>query len=160
MAANQEKDAAKGLRVLVFKIRSLANRQHRFKIGKNAEQLALTGVCIMHPKLNLVIVEGGEHSAKQYKKLMLNRVDWTENASSRDREGKQGQLRQWLMAEDEKGDLKDMSTNKCTLVFEGEVKTRAFRKWASKVCETDAEVREVLSRTKMENFWSQAKSMD
>lgn len=160
LAANQEKDAAKGLRVLVFKIRSLANGQHRFKIGKNAEQLALTGVCIMHPKLNLVIVEGGEHSAKQYKKLMLNRVDWTENASSRDREGKQGQLRQWLMAEDEKGDLKDMSTNKCTLVFEGEVKTRAFRKWASKVCETDAEVREVLSRTKMENFWSQAKSMD
>lgn len=160
LAANQEKDAAKGLRIMVFKVKSLANGQHRFKVGKNAEQMALTGVCIMHPRLNLVIVEGGEHSTKQYKKLMLNRIDWTENASSRDREGKQGQLRQWLMAEDEKGDLKDMSTNKCTLVFEGEVKTRAFRKWTSKVCETDAEVRETLSRTKMDNFWSQAKSMD
>jgi U4/U6 small nuclear ribonucleoprotein PRP3 len=158
LALNQQKDAAKGIHLMVFKIDSLANGQHRFKVQKNAEQLALTGTCIMHPKFNLVVVEGGEHSIKKYRKLMLNRIDWTENAPSRERDGGQ-QPREWLVAEDEKGDLKDTSLNECKLVFEGEEKGRAFRIWKSRVCETDAEAREILARHKMDNFWSLAKAM-
>jgi U4/U6 small nuclear ribonucleoprotein PRP3 len=159
LAANQEKDAAKGIHVLVFKIDSLANGSHRFKIAKNAEQHALTGICIMHPRFNLVIVEGGEHSVRQYKKLMLNRIDWAENSPTRVKEGKQEALAQWLKAEDERGELRDITLNKCVLVFEGEEKARAFRKWGSKVCETDSAAKEALSRAKMENFWTLAKSM-
>lgn len=158
LAANQEKDASKGLHLLVFKIGSLANGQHRFKVQKNAEQLALTGVCVMHPKFNLVIVEGGQWSINKYKKLMCNRIDWTENVPSRDQQ-KQSQQRDWLMAEDGKGTLKDMTSNYCKLVFEGEVKTRVFKRWTSKVAETDAEARDILTRSKMENFWSTARSM-
>ncbi|KAF7546741.1 hypothetical protein G7Z17_g8225 [Cylindrodendrum hubeiense] len=157
LSTNQQKDADKGIHILVFKISSLANGQHRYKIGVNAEQMALSGICVMHPKFNLVIVEGGEWSIKKYKKLMLNRIDWTENSPSRDRDGKQGAVHDWLVAENDKGELKDMSMNECKLVFEGEQKARAFRKWGSKVCETDAEAREALSRTKMDNFWSLAK---
>ncbi|KAF4988385.1 hypothetical protein FGRMN_9804 [Fusarium graminum] len=157
LATNQEKDAEKGIHILVFKIGSLANGQHRYKIGVNAEQLALTGTCIMHPKFNLVIVEGGEWSINKYKKLMLNRIDWTENSPSRDRDGKQGGTRDWLLAEKDNGELKDMSMNECKLVFEGEEKARAFRKWGSKVCETDSEARDALARTKMNNFWQLAK---
>ncbi|KAF5657369.1 U4 u6 small nuclear ribonucleoprotein [Fusarium heterosporum] len=157
LATNQEKDAEKGIHMLVFKIGSLANGQHRYKIGVNAEQLALTGTCIMHPKFNLVIVEGGEWSINKYKKLMLNRIDWTENSPSRDRDGKQGGTRDWLLAEKDNGELKDMSMNECKLVFEGEEKARAFRKWGSKVCETDSEARDALARTKMNNFWQLAK---
>ncbi|CAM1509236.1 Fc.00g029750.m01.CDS01 [Cosmosporella sp. VM-42] len=157
LATNQQKDAEKGIHILVFKITSLANGQHRYKIGVNADQLALTGICIMHPKFNLVIVEGGEWSIKKYKKLMLNRIDWTENVPSRDKDGKQGAVRDWLLAEKDNGELKDMSMNECKLVFEGEQKARSFRKWGSKVCETDAEAREALTRTKMDNFWSLAK---
>ncbi|ROT34941.1 U4/U6 small nuclear ribonucleo protein Prp3 [Sodiomyces alkalinus F11] len=159
LAANQEKDAAKGVHVVVFKIDSLANGQQRFKIGKNAEQHALTGVCIMHPRLNLVVAEGGEHSIKKYKKLMLERIDWTENVPSRDKGARQQAAREWLSAETEEGELKDMSQNQCKLVFEGEQKTRVFRKWGSKVCESDGEAKEVLSRTKMETFWTLAKSV-
>jgi len=159
LALNQDKDAAKGIHILVFKIDSLASGSHRFKIAKNAEQHALTGVCIMNPRFNLVIVEGGEYSIRQYKKLMLSRIDWTENSPTRVKEGKQEELAQWLKAEDEKGELKDISLNKCILVFEGEEKARAFRKWGSKVCETDAAAREALSRAKMENMWTQAKTM-
>ncbi|KAF5670671.1 U4 u6 small nuclear ribonucleoprotein [Fusarium denticulatum] len=157
IATNQQKDAEKGIHMLVFKIGSLANGQHRYKIGMNAEQLALTGICVMHPKFNLVIVEGGEWSIKKYKKLMLNRIDWTENSPSRDRDGKQGATRDWLLAEKDNGELKDMSMNECKLVFEGEEKARAFRKWGSKVCETDSEARDALARTKMDNFWQLAK---
>lgn len=114
----------------------------------------------MHPKLNLVIVEGGEHSIRNFRKLMMQRIDWTENAASRERQGaKQGAIRDWLLAENEEGKLKDMSFNECKLIFEGEQNSRGFRKWTSKVCETDAEARDQLSRAKMDNFWSLAKSM-
>ncbi|OAA76325.1 U4/U6 small nuclear ribonucleoprotein [Akanthomyces lecanii RCEF 1005] len=158
LAANQQKDAEKGIHVLVLKINSLANGQHRYKIGVNAEQLSLTGTCIMHPKFNLLVVEGGSWAINKYKKLMLNRIDWTENAPSRDKDGKNA-TRDWLLAEDAKGELKDMSLNRCTLVFEGEQKARGFRKWGSKVCETDTEARDALSRAKMESFWTLAKGM-
>ncbi|KAI1411782.1 PRP3-domain-containing protein [Hypoxylon sp. FL1857] len=158
LAANQEKDAAKGLHMLVFKINSLANGQHRYKININADQLALTGLVIMHPKQNLVIVEGGEWSIKHYKKLMLNRINWTENLPSREKDAQNEALKQWLKAENEDGGLKDLAENQCKLIFEGEIKSRAFRKWGSKVCETDSEAREVLSKSKLENFWNLAKS--
>jgi len=159
LAANQEKDASKGLHIMVFKIGSLANGRNRYKIGVNAEQLALTGICIMHPKFCLVVAEGGAWSMAKFRKLLLNRIDWTENAPSRDKEEKQVALRQWLMAEDEKGMLKDLTTNYCVPVFDGEIKARAFRKWGSRVVETESEARDALSRVKMESFWGQAKSM-
>lgn len=158
LANKQQMDAEKGIHVAVFKINSLANGQHRYKIGVNAEQLALTGTCIMHPKFNLVVVEGGEHSLNKYKKLMLNRIDWTENAPSRDKSNKSGVVRDWLLAEKENGELKDMSLNECKLIFEGEEKVRGFRKWGSKVCETDSEARDALARAKMDSFWQMAKS--
>jgi U4/U6 small nuclear ribonucleoprotein PRP3 len=160
LALNQEKDAAKGIRLMVFKIDNLSNGSHRFKIAKNAEQMALTGICVTHPRFNLVIVEGGEHSIRFYRKLMLQRIDWTENSPTRIKEGTKAEaLQDWLKAEDEKGELKDMSLNKCVLVFEGEEKARAFRKWGSKVCETDSAAREALQRAKMENFWTVAKNL-
>ncbi|KAL2127036.1 hypothetical protein VTI74DRAFT_11439 [Chaetomium olivicolor] len=166
LAANQAKDAAKGIHVLVFKIGSLANGQHRYKININATQNGLSGVCIMHPKFSLVIVEGGEHSINNYKKLMLRRIDWTESLPSREKDaavtpggnGQAAAAREWLKAEDEKGQLKDLSANKCVLVFEGESKAPAFKKWGSKVCETDQEAREFLAQRKMDNFWTQAKN--
>ncbi|WEW54915.1 U4/U5/U6 small nuclear ribonucleoprotein prp3 [Emydomyces testavorans] len=162
LAKQQEKDALKGIYVTVYRIDSLANGRHRFKISRNAEQHALSGICIMNPKFNLVIVEGGYHSINAYKKLMLNRIDWTENAGPNDvREGNREALASWLAAEDEKtGELKDLSLNTCTLVWEGEEKARAFRKWlGARVCETDASAKDALSRAKMENFWTLAKSM-
>ncbi|KAL8355460.1 hypothetical protein RB601_000996 [Gaeumannomyces tritici] len=158
-AANQEKDAAKGLHLMVFRINSLANGQHRYKVAVNAEQHALTGICIMHPRLSLVIVEGGSWGISKYKKLMLNRINWTENTPPREKEATgRGPARDWLSPQDDKGALKDLSSNECRLIFDGEVKSRAFRKWGSKVCETDAEARSLLEKVKMANFWTLAKT--
>jgi U4/U6 small nuclear ribonucleoprotein PRP3 len=162
LAVQQDRDASKGIHMSVYRIGSLTNGRHRFKISKNAEQHALSGICIMHPKLNLVIVEGGYHSINAYKKLMLNRIDWTENAGpNMVREGNREALASWLAADDEKtGELKDLSLNTCTLVWEGEEKSRSFRKWlGARVCETDAAAKEALSRAKVENFWTLAKSL-
>ncbi|MCJ1333005.1 hypothetical protein MMC10_009699 [Thelotrema lepadinum] len=159
LATQQAGDAEKGIYCSVYRIESLANGRHRFKISKNAEQSALTGISIIHPKYSLVIVEGGEHSIKFYKKLMLNRIDWKENnGASSVREGNKEALAEWLQAEDENG-VKDLSFNTCTLVWEGLQRSRAFRKWGSKVCETDKEAIDALRRAKMDSFWTQAKNM-
>ncbi|MCJ1413251.1 hypothetical protein MMC19_007355 [Ptychographa xylographoides] len=160
LAEKQAGDAARGIYASVYKIDSLANGRHRFQISKNAEQQALTGICILHPKFNLVIVEGGQHSISFFKKLMLNRIDWTQSiAPASVREGNKEAQVSWLQAQNEKGELKDLGLNKCVLVWEGEEKARAFRKWGSRVCENDAAAREALSRAKMENFWTLAKSL-
>ncbi|KAL4806597.1 pre-mRNA processing factor 3-domain-containing protein [Aspergillus unguis] len=160
LARQQEQDAEKGLFMTVYRIDSLANGRNRFKISKNAEQNALTGVCVMHPKFNIVIVEGGAHSSNNYRKLMMNRIDWTENAGpGAVREGNREAQAAWLAAEDEKGELKDLSANTCTLLWEGQVKGRAFRKWlGARVCESDSQAKDVLARAKLENFWVLAKS--
>jgi len=160
LATQQAADAAKGIYASVYKIDSLANGRHRFKISKNAEQNALTGICILNPKFNLVIVEGGQHSIKAFKKLILNRIDWTENSMPNSvREGNKEALQIWLQSVDEKGELRDLGLNKCTLVWEGEQKARAFRKWGSRVCETESLAREALGRGKMETMWTLARSV-
>ncbi|KAJ9610773.1 U4/U5/U6 small nuclear ribonucleoprotein prp3 [Cladophialophora chaetospira] len=161
LARQQAEDAARGIHVRVYKIDNLANGKHRYQISVNAEQNALTGVCIMHPKLNLVVVEGGEHSIRNYEKLMQNRIHWTEMEAPRAvEEGNKEALAKWLDAYEEGGnELKDLSLNKCELVFKGENKRRSFRKWVgARVCETDAQAKDVLSRAKMESFWGLAKT--
>ncbi|RAH80688.1 U4/U6 small nuclear ribonucleo protein [Aspergillus japonicus CBS 114.51] len=161
LARQQEADAERGVLMSVYRIDTLANGRHRFKISKNAEQNALTGVCVMHPRFNLVIVEGGAHSINNYRKLMINRIDWTENAGpGAVREGNREAQASWLAAEDEQtGELKDLSHNTCELLWEGQVKARAFRKWlGARVCETDSQAKDVLARAKLESFWALAKS--
>jgi U4/U6 small nuclear ribonucleoprotein PRP3 len=159
LAAQQAKDAELGIHTSVYRIDSLASGRNRFKISKNAEQNALTGICVIHPKLNLVIVEGGKHSIKNYRKLMLNRIDWTENPGPGAPNEKSEGEPLWLSTEDDKGELRDFSHNTCTLLWEGQAKDRAFRRWlGARICDSDSAARETLSRSKMENFWTMAKS--
>lgn len=157
----QEADEAMGIQVRVYKVGSLANGKHRFQITKNAEQNKLTGVCIMHPRLNVIVVEGGSHSVRNYDKLMLNRIHWTENEEPKAvQEGNREAQAKWLEAkDDETGELKDLSENKCELIFSGEEKQRNFRKWlGARVCESDSQARDVLGRAKMQDMWQVAKT--
>ena len=170
-ARQQADDAARGIHVRVYKIDSFVNGKHRYQVGVNAEQNALTGVCIMHPRMNLVVVEGGEHSVRNYDKLMSHRIRWGENEMPRapqegkhqgrqEREREELQQKGWLSAVDEEtGELKDLTENECVLVFSGEAKQRGFRKWlGARVCETDAQAKDVLARAKMDAFWNVARS--
>ena len=134
----------------MFRIETLENGKHRFKINKNAEQLGLTGICIFSPKFNLVIVEGGPYSINKYKKLMMNRIDWKEEVEP-------------LEGGEVEGDKVThgadipMANNKCTLVWEGELKQKGFRKFSCERCPTDAMSKERLERSKMEHMWTLAK---
>lgn len=145
LEVNQQKDVDLGVHVLVFRVESV-NAKHKFKINKNAEQLALTGICLFNPKFNLVIVEGGSWAITKYKKLMLNRIDWKENVDPADGE------------ETNAPAPEEMAHNKCTLVWEGETRQRRFKKFTCDRCPTDAMAKEKLERAQMETMWTLAKT--
>ncbi|KAF3935956.1 hypothetical protein ABW19_dt0204862 [Dactylella cylindrospora] len=148
---NQEKDLAKGVHCLVFRIENLTNPSHQFKIWKNAEQLSLTGICIHNPKFNLVIVEGGQWAINKYKKLMTQRIKWNEAGAGANSD----------IEEDDPapGTVSTSSvTNACILVWEGELKNKAFKKFTTNRCETEGEVRKLLERNRVENYWTLAKA--
>lgn len=77
------------------------------------------------------------------------------------REGNREAEAEWLKATDERGVLKDLGGNRCQLVFEGEEREKMFKRWFPyRLCETDGEAKDMLSRYKMENMWTLAQSMD
>ncbi|KAL9051284.1 MAG: hypothetical protein Q9162_006127 [Coniocarpon cinnabarinum] len=164
---NEEKaqaDASRGLFQSVYRVDSLAYGKNRSKIDMNAKQYRdLTGIVITNPNCCCVVIEAGQHTQKAMKKLMLNRIKWTENASSTApttdlRGNEKAPLPQWLRAEDARGWLKDLTTNKCSLVWEGEVKQRNFKFWAQRDCETDGAARQTLERNRLENAWVMARN--
>ncbi|CAK4026207.1 U4 U5 U6 small nuclear ribonucleo prp3 [Lecanosticta acicola] len=175
----QAGDEAKGVKMVVFRVDDLSCGKHRYQVDVNAKQNAITGIVILNPNMNLIIVEGGSHSIKAYKKLMLNRVKWTENFApvgevnpttftgttdgsnanvTAGTRGSGSKAAEWCNPLDEDGELKDLSGNRCVLVWEGEESERTFKRWGSRACETDGEAKDVLSRTKMENMWTLARS--
>ena len=179
LKAQQASDEAKGVKIAVFRVDNLSSGKHRYQVDVNAKQNALTGIVVLHPTMNLIIVEGGTHSINNYTKLMLNRIKWAENTlplgstnagtftgsaerrdanASAEGEGGGSKASKWCSPLDENGVLKDLSENRCLLVWEGEQAQRSFKKWGSKAVETDGEARDVLGRMRMENMWTLARS--
>lgn len=69
--------------VCAHRVKTLSDPAHRFKVRKNAEQMSLTGACILHPGFSMIYVEGAPKFVRQYKRLMLHRIAWTEAARER-----------------------------------------------------------------------------
>ncbi|KAI1316014.1 hypothetical protein EDD11_010539 [Mortierella claussenii] len=141
----KEEDLAKGIHVSLYKINDLSHPQKKFKVDKNAEQLGLTGVVLMYPTFTMVVVEGGSKSINQYKKLMLRRIDWTDNTRLDGSEVTAGGA--------EGGSTID---NKCLLVWEGQLRERQFKTFRFIKCRTDAQLKETLARFGVQHYWDQA----
>ncbi|KAF8229766.1 PRP3-domain-containing protein [Tricholoma matsutake] len=165
--AEQEK---KGIYGAVFKIKILSDPAHQFKVRKNAEQLGLTGVTIFNPQFSMVYVEGSAKAIKQYKRLLVNRIRWTEAARPRgaedveleeptsDVEGESSEGQTKVEAGNGDGDTRmSLENNACFLVWEGQLRDRAFNGFKGKNCPTDRDAKEVLG-DKLKGFWDQAKN--
>lgn len=148
-----EKDLEKGYHTTVFKIDKLSNPKNFYKIDINAKQLELYGICLLNPKFNLIIVEGGAKSIKFYKKLLTQRIDWTENVVPKISE-------HLNMPTDTSGKIEDLSNNKCLLVWEGQIKEIKFKKWSIMKTSNDDEAFDVLNRFGIINYWREALVID
>lgn len=165
--AEQEK---KGIYGACFKIKILSDPAHQFKVRKNAEQLGLTGVTIFNPQFNVVYVEGSAKSIKNYKRLLMNRIAWTEAARPRgaedveledpnsDGEGDASKAPKASTPVADGGDGRpSLENNRCFLVWEGQLRDRAFSAFKGKSCPTDRDAKEVLGE-KLKGYWDQAKN--
>ncbi|KIL60322.1 hypothetical protein M378DRAFT_921940 [Amanita muscaria Koide BX008] len=166
----------KGVYGAVFKVKKLSDPAHQFKVRRNAEQMNLSGVCIFNPQFSFVYVEGGAKFIRQYTRLMLHRIAWTERARPRggevveveeeNEEGASGGVGPSVngvavsvASEDNggEGDPTSLQENKCYLVWEGLLRDRVFNVFKAKSCPTDRDAREFLGE-RMRGYWDQAKN--
>lgn len=145
-------DEAKGIRAAAWRIEIMANGYHRRRVDENAQQCGLTGVVVLNPRFNLVYAEGGAKSIKFFKKLMENRIEWTEGPRSA------------LASHPDTGtsdqgeeSAPNYGGNKCTCIWEGELKKRAFGAFRYKKCQFEGDVKEAL-KAETYTLWNIAKN--
>lgn len=154
--AKQEQDLAKGIHTTVYKVNSLDNPQHLFKVDINAKQDNLFGICLKNPNFNLIIVEGGEKAINHYKKLLMNRIKWNEVAAL----GKSGKDPLETSSEVNSGSTfnEHGNDNECSIIWEGKLPKLNFQKWSFMHSRNDEEAINVLKKFGLENYWRLAKS--
>lgn len=129
---SHDKDLRKGLLTTIYKVSSLEDGQHYYKVDMNAKQLGLYGMALINPRFCLVIVEGGAKSIRFFKKLMTLRIKWDKLAS---------------------GENLD---NSCKQIWEGELKELSFKKWSPMYTQNDEEAYQILKKFGHENYWREA----
>lgn len=152
-----------------FRVKTLSDPSHRFKVRKNAEQLNLSGIVIFHPQCSMVYVEGAAKFVRQYKRLMLHRIHWTEAARARGEEeveyenGEDGEAGARATSTPKQSEQENefgsasLEDNRCDLVWEGQLRERVFKTFRPKSCPTDSAAKEALG-PKMAGFWDQTKN--
>ncbi|SNX85769.1 related to PRP3 - essential splicing factor [Melanopsichium pennsylvanicum] len=165
----KEAEEKKGLFLHVYKIKHLVSPKHKFKVRKDAQDHALTGVCLFNPQMAVVVVEGSAKALKAYKRLMTVRIDWTDPGETKQAESDEekqakgdansnnlpiGGFRALTTNEDHV----DWNTNTCELIFEGSIRKRHWegRGFRAAAAPTDQKAREVLGET-MQGYWDVAK---
>ena len=155
--------------ILSPRIKVLSDPAHQFKVRKNAEQLSLTGVTIFNPQFNMVYVEGSGKGIKTYKRLMMNRIAWTEAARPRgaedvvledgdlDGEAESSNVVKTSVIEEEGEVRPSLEDNRCFLVWEGQLRDRVFNSFKGHSSPTDRDAKEILGE-KLRGYWDQAKN--
>lgn len=135
-------NTSNGVNVSVYRVKDLTDPAVKFKIEANCNQLHMTGTVLLCKNLNVVVVEGGPKQQKKFRRLMLNRIKWSElNGKKKDEN---------LEGEKEK--------NSCSLVWEGMVKNRAYGPMVFKTCPTATFAREYFKKTNNEHLWDIAQT--
>jgi U4/U6 small nuclear ribonucleoprotein PRP3 len=148
-------------------IKNLSDPAQRFKVRKNAEQYNLTGLCLFNPSFNFVYVEGAARFIRKYIHLLTTRIKWTEAARARGGEdveideGEDGAAASSSKvaeagAEGAEEGEQNLEDNRCDLVWEGQLRDRAFGTFKPKAVPTDHLARETLG-PKLHGYWDMAK---
>jgi len=170
LEAKKTDEEKKGIYGAVHKVKILGDPAHQFKVRKNAEQLNLTGVCIFNPHFSMVYVEGAAKFMRNYRRLMMTRIAWSEAARPRggedvelenpdsDVEGDAGASTSAVAAKGTATDgARSLEDNKCYLVWEGMLRDRAFNNFKAKSCPTDRDAKELLGE-RLKGYWDMAKN--
>nr|CAB3265185.1 U4/U6 small nuclear ribonucleoprotein Prp3-like [Phallusia mammillata] len=133
-----------GVQVAMYRIRSLRDPAKKFKIEMNSKQLYLTGCTVLHPDINIVVVEGGPKAQRRFQRLMTVRIKWDE-----EKKGKRNDADAAASAD---------GNAPCRLIWEGQTKTKHFGDMTFKQCTTDAQARDFFLHHGVEHYWDLAHS--
>lgn len=139
-----QEDTSLGVNVAVYRVRDLSNLSHKFKIETNAKQLFMTGFVVLYKDCNVVVVEGGPKQQRKFKRLMLHRIKWS------------GGQKHAKDEDDSDEEEEAEKTNKCVLVWEGTVLTRAFAEMKFKTCPTESFANEQFKKCGVGHYWDLA----
>lgn len=151
-----EQDKEGGLMATVYRIVSMDHPQHRFKVDINARQWQMTGVLMVFPEMNIIVVEGGAKALRKYKKLMLRRIDWNAKTEGPSREEEKADPENGPMPpanEEEETDEGKEVSNTCVLVWEGPIAKPAFNDFSTTHPRNSRECRQILRRHGVEHYW-------
>jgi len=130
-----KEDTSLGAHVAVYRVQDLTNPSKKFKVETNANQLFMTGCVVLYRDCNVVVVEGGPKQQKKFKRVMMNRIRWSDEQIKK---------------------MDEKIPNKCVLVWEGTTKSRSFGEMKFKVCPTENLAREHFKRGGVEHYWDLA----
>lgn len=142
------KDREAGMRANVYRILSVDNPSHRFKVDVNARQYGLTGALVLYGDCNLVIVEGGVKALRKYKQLLLRRIDWNAPLVSPDNSNPPD------LALDSATTIKNM----CVMTWEGPIAKSAFESFKIVKLLTQSSVKDFLRKRGMDGQFDTAQA--
>ena len=127
----------------------------------------------MHPSFAMVYVEGASRLVRNYKRLLLNRIQWTEAARARGEEevelaedgnaeggaaaSASASTSAMVSENNNDYDTHSLADNRCDLVWEGQLRERVFKSFKPKSCPTDVAAKDALGE-KMAGYWDQTKN--
>lgn len=152
-----ETEEKKGITTAVFKVGVLKHPQHKYKVSVNAKQMHLTGAALVCDNMSVVIVEGPDKYIKQYKKVMLRRIDWANRKDRIEDEEEEDSDEQMSGGEGGDNGNLDYSGNECHLVWEGETGYRKFTGFRIRDCPTETQANNWLAGAGCEQYWKLAK---
>ena len=144
-ARKYEEDLTNGVQIAVFRVLSLANPAHKFKVEASAEKFQFTGCLLLFRDFSLVVVEGGSKGIRKYKHLLVNRIKWTGNKID--------------PGSDEEATPIIMNTaanTHCSVIWEGKNAFSSFNDWTVKICPSETVAREFLRLRSCEHYWDLA----
>lgn len=144
---HQKQLEQRGIHAAAFRINTLDNPKHSFKVGACAGKWQLVGICVTAPTFVLVVVEGTEKGVVEFGKAM-GRIRWTEAPYNRD---ENHQVVEGV------NNAPEYATNRCTPVWHGTVDRFHFQRWLRATCGDEPAAVAELRRFHYDHLWKQAR---
>ena len=145
-------ESSEECKIALFRVGTLANPAHRYKISRNAWQNNLGGYCYYpDPQLKpsfpaLVVAEGSKKGIKKFTRLMINRIKWTVVGEKH-------------VTDDERKMLtEELKNNRCDLVWTGVIRKKDIDKFELKELRNINEASQILSDKQVSIYWEKIKN--
>jgi len=168
-------DTSAEVHVAVYRAGELADGKARYQIDVNAQQWNLSGVAVLHPECNVVVVEGGPKAQRRFRRLMLHRIRWKKKQKSAMEQAAaaaEGEEEEEEESDSDDSDDEDGAghgadanatrsrTGACALVWSGVVPTARFlpARFTFEAMRSEALARNHLAKLGMESYWDMCRA--